>query len=99
MNNNNEAGITLDQTEVKKILTDLVTGTRFSEGSLGVAQATNAILRLQRPPENALHVALTVVCNYCGATPGNPCRRAGATTRRPHPSRVDQALWSAGYKG
>ena len=86
-------GVTLDKASVRDILIALVEGEPrwFSEGRLGIEQATNRIGSLQRPPSDWVAVALTVGCPYCGRTPGNTCQRGGNAVD-PHPSRFRDAL-------
>lgn len=86
-------GTTIDKEAVRDILIALVEGEPrwFSEGRLGIEQATNRIGALQRPPRDWVEVALTVTCRYCGRTPGNMCRR-GENAVDPHPSRFTDGL-------
>jgi hypothetical protein len=85
-------GHVFKKSAIREILTRLIDGW-YSLGELGIEQATNRILRLQRPPINMEEIALTVCCPYCGRTPGNPCRRSGiGELKTAHPSRIKLVL-------
>lgn len=90
-----DAGSVLDKDAVREVLVKLASGRGFSEGALGIEQATNRICALQQPPRDIEEVALTVGCAYCGRTPGNRCY-IGGTHVNAHPSRVRIAL-AGGY--
>lgn len=90
MTHNN--AVVLDKDSVRDIVTRIANREpSFSPGSVGIEQATNAIMRLQRPAQNAKELALTVHCEYCGRTAGNACRNASGF----HPSRLIRSLPSA----
>lgn len=91
-----ETGSVIDKDALREILVRLDARSGFSPGVLGIEQATNAILRLQRAPRNVTEIALTVACDYCGRTAGNACRRGDAPKFRAHPSRLRKALGENG---
>lgn len=81
----------IDKAKLRDLLTGLVEGHRFSPGPLGIEQATNAVMALERPARSLHEAALLVCCPYCGYTSGNPCRRRGQEVPS-HPSRLERAL-------
>ena len=90
-----DVGVVLDKDKVRAVIQKLVREEFFpANDPLTIEQATNSIMALQRPPASIEDVALTVLCEYCGYTPGNPCHRAGKIVRS-HPSRIQRALKSA----
>jgi hypothetical protein len=91
---NRDLGSVIDKAAVRDVLVRLVDGRWFSEGPLGIEQATNRICSLQRPPADLEEAVLTVDCPYCGRTAGNRCKdRQQQNDQRAHPSRVKQ-IWA-----
>jgi hypothetical protein len=94
-----EAGSVIDKDAVREVLQKLtgrIEGRWFSEGDLGIEQATNRICGLQRSPRNIEDLALTVTCRYCGRTAGNQCHEYRRQDYgKAHPSRIRDALAEA----